>query len=152
MTSTQAALAAAPSYSVDANWYFDTGAMDHINSDLERLAVRDKYHGKERIQTTGGSGISIQDVGHCLLGTPFSDLHLHNILHAPQANKHLLSMHRFTRDNRVFLEFHPYNFLVKDSTTRIPLLRSRHVGGLYPLHVTWCCGVPRSPPFSSAFS
>jgi hypothetical protein len=43
MTSTQAALVAAPSYSVDANWYFDTGAMDHINSDLERLAVHDKY-------------------------------------------------------------------------------------------------------------
>jgi hypothetical protein len=42
-------------------------------------------------------------------------------------------VHRFTRDNCVFFEFHPYHFLVKDSTTRIPLLHCRCVGGLYPL-------------------
>jgi hypothetical protein len=65
-------------------------------------------------------------------GTPIRDLHLRNILDAPQANKHMLYVHRFTRDNHVFFEFHPYHFLVKDSTTTIPLLRGRCVGGLYP--------------------
>jgi hypothetical protein len=42
-----AALVTAPSYSVDANWYSDTGTTDHITNDLECLVVRDKYHGKE---------------------------------------------------------------------------------------------------------
>jgi hypothetical protein len=106
--------------------------MDHITSDLERLAVRDKYHGKEQIHTVGGLGMSIQHVGHSILRTPLRAL-LQNILHAPQANKHLLSVHRFTRDNRVFFEFHSYHFLIKDSITRTPLLRGRCVGGLYPL-------------------
>jgi hypothetical protein len=97
------------------------------------MAVRDKYHGKEQIQTVGGSGMSIRHVGHSILHTPIRALHLQNILHAPHANKHLLSVHRFTRDNRVFFEFHPYHFLVKDSITRICLLRGRCVSDLYPM-------------------
>jgi hypothetical protein len=96
--------------------------------------MHDKYLGKEQIQMVGGSGMSIQHVGHSLIHTPIQTLHLRNILHAPQANKHLLSVHRFTRDNNVFFEFHPYHFLIKDTPTRIPLLRGRCVGGLYPLH------------------
>jgi hypothetical protein len=94
--------------------------------------VRKKYHGKYQIQTTGGSGMSIHHVGHSLLRAPICFLQLRNILHAPQANKHLLSVHRFTRDNHIFFEFHPFHFLVKDSM-RIPLLHGRCVDGLYPL-------------------
>jgi hypothetical protein len=60
-------------------------------------------------------------------------LHLRNILHAPQATKHLLSVHRFTRDNNVFFEYHPYHFFIKDTATRTPLLHGRCIGGLYPL-------------------
>jgi hypothetical protein len=44
-----AALASMPTYSLDAPWYSDTGATDHITNDLERLAVREKYHSKEQI-------------------------------------------------------------------------------------------------------
>jgi hypothetical protein len=122
-----------PSYTVEASWYTDTGATDHITNDLDRLAVHDKYHGKDQIQTVGGAGMPIQHVGHSLIKTPIHALHLHNILHAPQATKHLLSVHRFTRDNNVFFEFHPFHFLVKDAPTRIPLLRGSCVGGLYPM-------------------
>jgi hypothetical protein len=111
----------------------DTDVMDHSTSDLECLAVREKYHDKDQIQTTGGSGMSIHHDGHSLLRTLVHALHLRNILHGPLANKHLLSVHRFTRDNHVFFEFHLFHFLIKDSTTRIPLLHGRCVGGLYPL-------------------
>jgi hypothetical protein len=101
-----AALAVAPSYSIDANWYSNTGATDHIASDLKCLAVCEKYHGKDQIQTAGGPGMSIQHVSHSL------------------------SVHRFTCDNHVFFEFHPFHFLIKDATTRIPFLHGRCVGGL----------------------
>jgi hypothetical protein len=77
--------------------------------------------------------MSIHHVGHSLLHTPIHSLQLRNILHAPQANKHLLSVHRFTHDNHIFFEFHPFHFLVKDSTTKIPLLCGRCVDELYPL-------------------
>jgi hypothetical protein len=128
-----AAFVAAPSYAVDTNWYSHTGATDHVTNDLDRLALCEKYQGKDQIQTVGGSGMSIHHVGYSIIRTPVHALHLHNILHAPQATKHLLSVHRFTRDNNVFFEFHPYHFLVKDTPTRIPLLRSKCIGGMYPL-------------------
>jgi hypothetical protein len=32
---------------VDINWYTDTGATDHITSDLDHLVVRERYHDKE---------------------------------------------------------------------------------------------------------
>jgi hypothetical protein len=35
------------SYGVNTNWYVDTRATDHITSELEKLMVRDKYHGYE---------------------------------------------------------------------------------------------------------
>jgi hypothetical protein len=95
--------------------------------------VRDKYLSKEKIQTVGGSGMYIQHVGLSLICTLVTALHLCNILHAPHATKHLLSVHHFTRDNNVFFEFHPYHFLIKDTPTRIPLLHGRCVSGLYPL-------------------
>jgi hypothetical protein len=43
------AMASMPSYSLEAPWYSDTGATDHITNDLERLAIREKYQGKEQI-------------------------------------------------------------------------------------------------------
>src|SRR3954469_3715494 len=46
--------------------------------------------------------------------------------------KNLVSVHRFTLDNRVLIEFYPYFFLVKDLDTRRVLLRGKCVGGLYP--------------------
>jgi hypothetical protein len=39
------ASAAMNSYTVDNNWYTDTGATDHITGELEKLAVREKYNG-----------------------------------------------------------------------------------------------------------
>jgi hypothetical protein len=29
-------------YNIDKNWYTDTGAFDHITSDLEKLTFREK--------------------------------------------------------------------------------------------------------------
>jgi hypothetical protein len=48
---------ATTSYQVDPNWYIDTGAMDHITSDLDRLAVRERYTGDEQVQVSNGTGL-----------------------------------------------------------------------------------------------
>jgi hypothetical protein len=41
-------------YGVDTNWYTDTGATDHITGNLEKLMIRDKYRGKDKIHTANG--------------------------------------------------------------------------------------------------
>jgi hypothetical protein len=48
---------ATTSYQVDSNWYNDTGATDHITSDLDRLAVREQYHGNDTVQVGNGAGL-----------------------------------------------------------------------------------------------
>jgi hypothetical protein len=75
----------------------------------------------------------ISYIGHSVLRTLHNSFNLHDILHVPSASKSLLSVHRFTLDNHVFTEFHPFFFLIKDQATRRILFRGPCYGGLYPL-------------------
>jgi histone deacetylase 1/2 len=109
----------------------DSGATDHLTSDLERLHVRAPYDGKDQVQVANGSGLSISHIGHSTIAG--SSLRLNNILHVPHISQLLLSVYRLVSDNNIFIEFHRYFFLVKDKATRRILLRGRSQGGLYPL-------------------
>jgi len=111
----------------------DTGATDHITSELDKLNVRDRYHGGDRIHTASGSGMEIKHIGHGVLHAPSTKLSLHNILHVPCANKNLVSANRIARDNNVFLKFHPDHFLVKEQSTKKRLLKGVCENGLYPV-------------------
>lgn len=57
-----AAMANTSSYKVDPNWYSDTGATDHITSDLDRLALREQYHGGETVQVGNGAGPNNEEI------------------------------------------------------------------------------------------
>jgi hypothetical protein len=50
------AVATTTSYKVDPNWYSDTGATDHITSDLDCLAIHERYHGGDQVQVDNGAG------------------------------------------------------------------------------------------------
>jgi len=119
---------------VDTNWYMDTGATGHITGELDRLTVRDRYNGGDQVHTASGSGMKIDHIGHSTLCFPSSQIHLKNVLHVPQASKNLVSVNRITRDNNVFLEFHPDRFLIKDQETKTTLHQGRCEHGLYPLN------------------
>jgi hypothetical protein len=127
------AAAATNSYNVDTNWYMDSGATDHITGELDKLVVRDKYHGAEQVHTANGAGMKISHVGKSIIHTPSRNLELRNVLHVPHATKNLISTHRFSLDNNVFFEIHPWFFLVKDRDTRTTLLKGNCHRGLYPL-------------------
>jgi hypothetical protein len=120
-------------YTVDKNWYTDTGATDHITAELDKLTFREKYNGGDQVHTANGSGMDISHIGHSIIHTPARDLDLKNILHVPSTNKNLLSVHHLTSNNNVFFEFNPNFFCIKDRDTRITLLRGPCHKGLYPL-------------------
>ena len=127
------AAAAQAAYAVDTNWYIDSGATDHITSELDKLTVREKYKGTEKIHTANGVGMQIKHIGHALVHTPDNHtLHLKNVLHVPHATKNLISASRLAEDNYVFLEIHSKYFLVKDRATRNIILKGRCRKGLYP--------------------
>jgi hypothetical protein len=83
--------------------------------------------------TRTGFRIQALHTGHSSIHTVGRLLVLRNILHVPAITKHLLSVHKFTLDNKVFVEFHPWHFLIKDHLTRKTLLAGRCKGGLYHL-------------------
>jgi hypothetical protein len=70
------ATAAMNSYNIDTNWYTDTGATDHITGDLEKLSIRDKYHGEEQIHTASGEGMKFSHVGKSPIYTPYNNIKL----------------------------------------------------------------------------
>jgi hypothetical protein len=111
------------SYTIDTNWYTDSGATDNITSELEKLSIRDKYNGEDQIHTASGKGMKISHIGDSYVSTSSHNLYLKNILYVPEAKKNLVSLHRLTTDNSAFIEFHPDFFLIKDQATRRPLLR-----------------------------
>jgi hypothetical protein len=129
----KSASSASTSYGIDTNWYSDTGASDHIIGELEKLTMKDKYHGVDQVHVANGSGMKIDQIGHSIVRTPNSDLVLKDVLYVPQASKNLLSVHKLALDNHAFFEFHPHYFCIKDQTTRKVLHRGRCEGGLYPI-------------------
>ena len=64
------------SYGIDTNWYVDSGATDHITSDLERLTVRDKYNGGDQVHAANGSGMEIDHIGHSVLHSQIGRAHV----------------------------------------------------------------------------
>jgi hypothetical protein len=95
----------------------DSGATDHITSELEKLTIRDKYHTHDLVHTTSGSGMKISNVGRTILHTPHKNCIYKNIFHVPAANKSLASVHKLTFDSNALIEFHPNHFLIKDWVT-----------------------------------
>lgn len=114
-------------------WYTDTGATDHITSELDKLAVRDRYTGGDQIQTASGSGMAIKHIGNAFIRSSDRSLLLNDVLHVPETQKNIISVQRLASDNNAFFEYHPSCFFIKDRDTKKVLLRGKAEGGLYPL-------------------
>ncbi|GKD10475.1 ribonuclease H-like domain-containing protein, partial [Tanacetum coccineum] len=95
--------------SPDQQWYMDTGATSHLSSHTGNL------------QTSSLN--------------PYRPLHLKNVPVTPNIIKNLVSVRKFTTDNKCSIDFDPYGFTVRDYHTRQTLLRCDNTGDLYPLHV-----------------
>lgn len=52
----------------------------------------------------------ISNVGRCSINTTAKSIVLRNVLHVPKTSKNLIYVHKLTRDNDVFIEFHPDYF------------------------------------------
>jgi hypothetical protein len=90
--------AAATGSGHDNSWYTNSGAIDHVTGDLEKLVIREKYAGNDQIHTASGSSMKISHIVHSTIHTPCCQLQLNNILHVPQALKNLVSIHRLASD------------------------------------------------------
>jgi histone deacetylase 1/2 len=130
----EAQVNAATTNSHDPYWYIDTGAMDHITGELEKLTIRDRYNGNEQVHTASGQGMAIHHIGHASFHTPDRPIHLNHVLHVSQATKSLVSASKLVSDNNSFVEIHPNFFAIKDQAMGRTLLHGASKKGLYPLN------------------
>ncbi|KAJ0053514.1 hypothetical protein Pint_01446 [Pistacia integerrima] len=124
---------AATSSAKDAKWLIDSGASHNITGDLENLSVHSEYDGLDEVAIGDGSGLHVSHIGSLVLKSPMRTFHLNDTLCVPNIRKNLISMHHFTSQNNVLVEFHPLFFLVKDRTTGAIILKGACENGVYTL-------------------
>jgi hypothetical protein len=99
---------------------------------VDKLTIREPYHGHDKVYTANGAGMHISHIGQASLPTHTSkQLHLTNVLQVPSVTRNLLSVRKLTRDNNVFVEFHPSDVFVKVRETTDILLSGHSHHGLY---------------------
>ncbi|XP_074293032.1 uncharacterized protein LOC141619924 [Silene latifolia] len=118
----------------DDNYYMDTGASSHMNSNNGNLVSYSPLSGNRGTVVGNGNTIPIRGVGNTTFPFPAKNIHLNNVLHVPHLIKNLISVRKFTVDNFVSVEFDPFGFTVKDLKTGTPLLRSHC---LFVIRVNW---------------
>jgi hypothetical protein len=115
----------------DKNWLLDSAASHNITGDLSNLSIHSEYDGTDEVLLGDGSGLVVSHVGSLALHSPNRTFLLRDTLCVPNLCKNLISVHHLTKQNNVFVEFHPFHFLVKDTITGATLLRGACNDGIY---------------------
>ncbi|KAL5713883.1 Beta-galactosidase 8 [Ranunculus cassubicifolius] len=116
-----------------AQWYIDSGATNHITSDMNNLHMSENYYGPDKISVGDGQQLPIYNSGMSVFSTPNSDFLFKKILHVPQISHNLLSVHQLCTDNNCLLTFSSDGLLIKDKTSGQILFQGPHEDGLYPI-------------------
>jgi len=98
----------------DPSWYMDTGATSHMTSLQRMLSSYFKLSRNNKIIVGNGQSIPIYSLGSTQIAAPHPPIVLNNILHAPNLIKNLVSVRKFTTNNKVSIEFDPFGFFVKN--------------------------------------
>ncbi|KAJ0027681.1 hypothetical protein Pint_36319 [Pistacia integerrima] len=121
------------SHQKDTKWLIDSAASHNITGDLANLLVHSEYDGTDEVVIGDGSGLRVSHIGSLVFHSPSRTFQLNDTLCVPSIRKNLISVHHFTTQNRVFIEFHPSYFLVKDQITGAILLKGACENGVYML-------------------
>lgn len=95
-------------------WYPNSGSTHHVTNDLSNIQTPLVYTSSDQLCVGNGQGLHISSTGSSTFHSNSNSLKLNNILHVSSITKNLPSIHKFTVDNNVYVEFHPYFCLVKD--------------------------------------
>ncbi|XP_012857175.1 PREDICTED: uncharacterized protein LOC105976483 [Erythranthe guttata] len=117
----------------NGKWLLDSATSHNITSDLANLYIHSEYEGQDEVVLGDGTSLKIAHIGSTTLPSPSHTLTLKETLHLPLIHKNLISVHKFTLDNNVIIEFHPFFYLVKDRRTGAMLMRGRCENGVYPV-------------------
>ena len=97
----------------DKNWLLDSAASHNITSDLSNLSIHSEYDGIDEVILGDGSDLAMSHIGSLALHSPHRTFTLRDTLCVPNLCRNFISVHHLTKQNNVFVEFHPFYFLVK---------------------------------------
>jgi len=112
----------------------DTGATTHLTSGAStNLQLSLNLSIEKYVIVGNGSCILVAATGSISLVHNPRPLTLNNVLVTLDIIENLVSIRRFTKDNKCSIEFDPFGFAIKDLHTKRTLLRSDSSGDLYPI-------------------
>lgn len=117
----------------DPSWYLDTGASNHVTSDLSSLTLHSPYRGPSKVSVGNGQTLDIQNIGSSILPTPYHTFCLKNMLDLPSLSVNNLSVQHFAADNICRLIFYDKNFAIQEKETNHLVFRGFNKNGLYPI-------------------
>uniref|UniRef100_A0A6N2KGW5 Retrovirus-related Pol polyprotein from transposon TNT 1-94-like beta-barrel domain-containing protein n=1 Tax=Salix viminalis TaxID=40686 RepID=A0A6N2KGW5_SALVM len=95
----------------------DSAASHNMTGDLANLTIHSEYDGTDEVVIGDGTGLTVSHVGSLTLDSPLRTFVLNNTLCVPNISKNLISVHNFTSQNNVLLNF-TILFLVKTQFRR----------------------------------
>lgn len=105
-----------------SEWILDSGATNHVTSDVNNLSSFYVYEGTDNLQIGNGEGLPISNIGFSSFKVSNHTIHLHNILHVPNFSKNLISLSQLLLDNpHLIIEFTSCFCVFKDPLMRTTL-------------------------------
>ncbi|PRQ49673.1 putative RNA-directed DNA polymerase [Rosa chinensis] len=121
-------------FATDPNWYPDTGATHHMTA--MPLNHSQPYGGPHNVYMGNGDSMPISHTGTLPFSLGSSQFSLSDVFLIPSIGKNLLSVARFTKDNRVFFLFAPDFYQIYCLLTGRLLFQGPCKDGLYPLDLS----------------
>lgn len=113
------------------NWLIDSGATDHICSDIKMFSSHSPVVPTEFITIPDGKKVDIQHTGTVTLS---NNLKLKNVLHVPEFHFNLLSVHKLCKDLNCEVIFSGAKCILQDlSQKESQMLLGEEEAGLYKL-------------------
>jgi len=120
------AFIASPYEGQDHEWYFDSGANNHVTHQSDKIQELSENNGMNSLLVGNGARLKVMASG----STKLNNLNLHDV---PKITKNLLSISKLTVDNNILVEFDENYCFVKDKLTGKALLKGELKNGLYQL-------------------
>jgi hypothetical protein len=113
-------------------WVMELGASSHMTPDNGNLSHCKPLSRPHFVTVGNGAAVPIYSSGHARLKSSSGhSFKLNNIHLVPHLIHKLLSIRKFTRDNRCSIEFDSFGFSVKDLKTHREIIHCNSDGDLY---------------------
>ncbi|KAM1135223.1 hypothetical protein TB2_044217 [Malus domestica] len=114
-------------------WSLDSGATNHMTSELSNLQASTPYPTHELVTGANGEGLPISHIGQSCITTLSHKLQLNKVLCVPHLSQHLLSMYQLCKDNNRRCIVNEFSVCIQDKVTNKVLFHGLSNNVVYPL-------------------